>query len=855
MAQTQRAHGARKQHQNTTGASRRIPDFSAGAPDADLVRAVGLHKTGDLDGAEKIYRTVLSGQPANADAMQFLGVVAHQRGDSKKAVKLLSRALKIQPGNLSCHNNLGNVYCALGDEKRAAFHFTKAAGGRDASSDALTNLGILRRRMGDLDGAKDCLSRAHAQNPSAPVPLQELAGLHLGARRYAEAEAAFKAYLALVPGDLMALNNLAYAVQQQGRYAEAERYFVQALDRAGKNTEIGHNLRLSLILQGREEEARELLREELRENPDIWTAEVGLALNLAARGQLDKGLEILDQILEALPERGDVYADIGLVYVNLGRAGSAIPVLQKALELNPELPVARNTLGSAYALGHRPELAIKEYKRAIKAKPDFIEPYINICRALRVVGDYDQASLYGHIALHHENYADRFFPNVVQLFRGTCDFAGLEELGDVWAGCDKVADQNLPAMFLDLLVFAAQTQELERFFDLVKRWASFRERLADLVPPFATVKPAQKGKLRIGFLSSDLRSHSVSRFLIPLMRGYDKDRFEFFCYMSVRDLGDPIQEIFKEAVDQFTFVDNRNFCEIAKLIHNDQVDILFDLNGFTEGSMVESLAFRPAPVQMSWLGYPFTSGLAAIDHVIMDRFVVPPGGKYLTEEPVLMPDAWVCFGKFADVPISTELPMDREGRITFGTLNNPYKYTPHMIGNWARVMKEVENSRFLMVRPEARSPTVCRNITNEFSKYGIDPERLYFFDNRREKRNHLAYYNEIDISLDTFPLTGGTTTCEAIWMGVPVVSLVGEAFHQRISYSALMQCGLEDLCTFNDADFIAKGIELAHDRDKLLLWRHEFRDLMAASPLCDQDRFVHQFQEMLEQVAQHHKLR
>jgi predicted O-linked N-acetylglucosamine transferase (SPINDLY family) len=132
---------------------------------------------------------------------------------------------------------------------------------------------------------------------------------------------------------------------------------------------------------------------------------------------------------------------------------------------------------------------------------------------------------------------------------------------------------------------------------------------------------------------------------------------------------------------------------------------------------------------------------------------------------------------------------------------------------------------------------------------------LYFFNNRNERTSHLSYYNEIDVSLDTFPLTGGTTTCEALWMGVPVVSLVGDAFHQRISYSALMQCGLEELCTFDAATFVERAVEVATDHDRLRLWRHGLREVVAASPLCDQERFVHQFQEMLQQVAAYHNLR
>jgi predicted O-linked N-acetylglucosamine transferase (SPINDLY family) len=258
---------------------------------------------------------------------------------------------------------------------------------------------------------------------------------------------------------------------------------------------------------------------------------------------------------------------------------------------------------------------------------------------------------------------------------------------------------------------------------------------------------------------------------------------------------------------------------------------------------------------MSWIGYPATCGLKAIDYVVLDRFVAPTDESLMVEQAVIMPDAYVCFGKFPEVEIDPTLPMERNGRVTFGTQNNPYKFNRETIAMWARIMSQVPDSRFLIVRPEASSVVLCGNLAAEFGKHGIGADRLYLFDNRTENRDHLSYYNEIDISLDTFPLTGGTTTCEAVWMGVPVVSLVGEANHQRISYSVLMHCGLEELCVFTPEDYVARAVALAGEREKLTAWRTGLRDVMRDSPLCDEPRFLYQFQEMLEQVVRLHGLR
>jgi len=820
-----------------------------------LSRAVQFHQAGCLEEAEGLYREVLSRQPKNADALQFLGVVSYQKGDSKNAILLLSKALKMAPSSLSCHNNIGSVYSKIGNYKKAEFHFRKALKGGGGSAETWHNLGLMQRRKGDQEAALKHFTKANEIDSNYAPPLREMGIIYMLRHDFSAAESAYRGYLALAPHDMAICNNLGYVVQMQGRLGEAEALFAQALEQGSQSSELGYNMRLLLIGQGRTEEARKLFRQQLRDDPDTWTIELGLAVVMASRGIYDEALQNMKDILEIIPDDAAVWTGIGMTLISLNKFEEAIKVLERAIEIDPEMAMAHNNLGSAYIQSNVPGVAAHHLKKAIALKPDYIDPYLNLCRALRSIHEYDQANFFGRAALDLKSYEGRFFASLLQVFRATADFDALERLGSIWENAIALDKKHLPTIFLDLLVCSSTEQELQKFFDLIAIWAEMVEKEAAQAPLPARQHKKSRAKLRVGFLSSDLRKHSVSRFLTPLMLHYDRNRFEFFCYCPVQCIGDPIQVLIQESVDSFTFVNDMSPREIASVIQKDDVDILFELNGFTTHSKLEALAYRPAPVQMSWLGYPFTCGLSTIDHVVMDQYVVPEDGKYLVEEPIIMPDAWVCFGNFADVEITPGLPMDRYGSVTFGTLNNPYKYTPEMISNWARVMREVPNSRFLIVRPEAWSLVLCKNMSNEFAKHGVDSDRLFFFDNKTQKKNHLFYYNEIDISLDTFPLTGGTTTCEALWMGVPVVSLVGSAFQQRISYSALMQCGLDELCTFDTEGFVAKAVELANDREKLLLWRHELRDHMASLPLCDHERFVHQFQEMLDQVAKHHGLR
>ena len=601
-------------------------------------------------------------------------------------------------------------------------------------------------------------------------------------------------------------------------------------------------------------EARALVKRRLQNDPALWGEALGLAADLAKGGKWEDAMNTFRDIAELCPDNAEALANVGTMLLCNGKLKEAKKTLSRAVELDPTIAMASNNLGSMLLSAGQPEAAVGHFKNAVAAQPEFIEYYVNLCYALKRLGDWDQAKIFADMTVALADYSLGFSPNVRQVYRTVCDFDSLGKLGDVWEDCEHIATDKLTAVFLDLLVYAEDTESILRLRDLVLRWARHVEKQAAAQLPVRT-KRASRAKLRVGILSSDLCSHSVSRFLIPLIRNYDRERFEIHCYTPVRQLGDSIQHLFMGSVDKFSFVEGMTDREIAAALQADDVDILLELNGFTQGSRIATLAYKPAPVQISWLGYPFTSGLKAIDYFIIDRFMKPADESLFVEEMLIMPGAPACFGNFPDVPIEEGLPADRNGRITFGTLNSPYKFTPKMIALWARVMNQVPDSRFLFVRAQARSLNLCKNLSQEFAKHGVSPDRLFLFDNTQEKRNHLYYYNDIDISLDTFPLTGGATTCEATWMGVPVITLVGESLHQRISYGYLMHSGLEEFCTFTPGDFVDRAAALAGDRDRLLAWRHGLRDVMRQSPLCDDERFLFEFQEMLEQVAEVHGLR
>mgnify|MGYP001556731621 FL=1 len=361
-------------------------------------------------------------------------------------------------------------------------------------------------------------------------------------------------------------------------------------------------------------------------------------------------------------------------------------------------------------------------------------------------------------------------------------------------------------------------------------------------------RPAD-GRIRLGFLSSDLRSHPVAYFALPLFDHLDRARFDVYCYSFYEGEEDPLQAHIAKQATAFRWMPDTASRDVAQTIADDQLDMLIELGGSTHMNRLDVMAYRAAPRQASWLGYPHSAGLSMIDYLVTDPYNTPPRRELLIERPLMMPKTWIALGRmvFSDSHvISPGLPEDRAGLITFGTANNPHKYNREMIEVWSQVPTETPGSRFLFIRPEGGTPTFRRNLLAEFERCGVDPERIVFSTIRGA---HMPFYNEVDISLDTFPLTGGTTTTESLWMGVPVVSLIGEAFFERLSASILANSGLADLATEDKAEYVRIAVALAKDPARRRRLRENLREQIRSGPLGQTEQFAKDFYDLIARTV------
>jgi predicted O-linked N-acetylglucosamine transferase (SPINDLY family) len=368
-----------------------------------------------------------------------------------------------------------------------------------------------------------------------------------------------------------------------------------------------------------------------------------------------------------------------------------------------------------------------------------------------------------------------------------------------------------------------------------RRWAERHAApLAAEARPYAN-DPAPDRPLRVGYVSPDLREHPVASFLTPVLAHHDRSRFHVTCYADVAR-PDGVTRHLQTLADAWRDLPGRSDAQVADLIQADSTDILVDLAGHTACNRLLVFARKPAPVQVTHFGYPNTTGLSTMDYRISDRYADPPGRTeaYHTEELVRLPEVAWCYRPLA-APEVTPLPARAAGHVTFGSLNNLAKITPQAIALWSELLRAVPGSRLVLLT--GAGSQADQRLHDLFGQHGIDRARLELLG-RRPRDRYLALYQEMDIALDPFPYNGGVTTCDALWMGVPVVTLAGESYVSRQGVALLSNLGLDDWVAGAPDAYVDIATRWAHDVEGLGRLRAGLRERMTNSPLTDGLRFT-----------------
>jgi len=694
---------------------------------------------------------------------------------------------------------------------------------------------------------------------------------------------------------------LALSHHQAGRLADAEALYRQILTAQPNHPEALHFLGLIAHQVGRHEVAVELMRHAILLDPNNAFAYSNLGIVCLALGRVDEGLAAFRRALELKPDYPEAHVNLGAALNDQGRSDEAMAAFRRALELKPGYPEARNNLGNAlrdrgrlteavaeyrHALALKPgypqahnnlgntlremgqfEEAIAACRRALELKPDLAEACHNLGNALRDRGQLDEANAAYRKAVElRPNYAEaQINLGNVLWEQGRLDEAAaasrralelkpdspeaFNNLGNALG--DRGEHEEAVRAFRRALELKPDSAEMhsnllytlslhpgsdaQTISDVHQRWnRQFSEPLKQLLRPHANERGPNR-PLRIGYVSPDFRDHPVGRYLLPLFGHHDREWFEILCYSGVKH-PDGVTERLRALAAKWRSTIGVSDARLAETIREDEVDILVDLSLHNAGNRLLVFAQQPAPVQVTWLGYPGSTGLSGIGYRLTDAYMDPPGPDpaWSAEEPVRLPDCWCCYQPPRECPEINPLPALSAGCVTFGSLNKFAKVNDRVLALWARVLESVNASRLIMFCPEGSARERVRAF---FEAHGIREDRvelagfLSFSD-------YLQLYHRIDIALDPFPCNGMTTTCDALWMGVPVVTLPGELPISRAGLSLLSTIGLRKVAASSEDNYVWIANELAKKLPRLSDLRSRLRARMLASPLMDAPRFA-----------------
>jgi predicted O-linked N-acetylglucosamine transferase (SPINDLY family) len=674
------------------------------------------------------------------------------------------------------------------------------------------------------------------------------AGLsHHQAGRLAEAETLYRQVLAQRPDHVDALHLLGVLAAQTRRYDVAVDLIGRAIALRPNFPEAHNNLGNALLESGHPDQAVAACRRAVELKPNYADAHYNLGNALRAQVRLEEAVAAYRQAVALRPGFGSALSNLGIALNDMGEVAESIAAHRQAVALMPNMPEAHNNLGLALKAAGRMDEAIAECRRAIALRPDCAEAFTNLGVALKDNGQFDDAIAAARQAVALKPDFAEGYTNVGTVLRETGE---IEEAIAAYRRAVSLRP-DLPAPHSNLLftLHYHQGYDPQAVFQEHRRWdQQHAEPLKKLIQPYSNVRDPDR-PLRIGYVSADFWEHPVGRFVSPLLRHHDRRQFEIYCY-SNSARSDGMTARLRSYAGQWRQMVGVNDEQAAAQIRDDAIDILVDLSGHTAGNRLLVFARRPAAIQMSYLGYPGTTGLSAIDYRLTDGLADPAEltDRFYSERLYRLARTNWCFAPPDNAPAVQLPPVLSRGYVTFGSFNNFAKVTDSMLKTWAEILRRIPHSRLLLKAKSLSAQSVRRRVESKFSACGIDPDRLELCDWQFDHASHLTQYGEMDIALDTFPYGGTTTTCDALWMGVPVVTLAGQTHVSRVGLSLLSNVGLPETIATTGEAYIDTAVALAEDHDRLKRLRAGVREQMKMSPLMDAEGFARDVESAYRQM-------
>jgi predicted O-linked N-acetylglucosamine transferase (SPINDLY family) len=594
---------------------------------------------------------------------------------------------------------------------------------------------------------------------------------------------------------------------------------------------------------GQPERAERLYREAIEAAPDHPRGHLNLGIALAARGDIDGAIAAYERVLAIDPDHPFGNFNLARQAFVAGDHERARALLEAALRTKPEFPQALVLQASVLDALDRPDEAVEALKLALRLQPEESGAWFNLAALLHKLGRCDEGEAAVRRTLEHTTDQPGALVLLSWLLRDQ-GFAN-EALAPLQAVIAQYPTDWLKRSFELILMIFAEGVPVQ---DIVRRHLEFGADLEKAVPErfqHAADRGDPQRRLRVGYFSCDFKLHPIPFFLIPVLERHDRSRVEVFCYSFV-EKPDGITERVKQLSDHWRDVTTMSDTEAADAIHADGIDVLVDLVGHTGLPRLGIFSQKPAPVQVSWIGYLGTTGMSRMDFRLCDRRTDPLelAQPLHSERLVHMPFSQWCYRPMVDEPVSVG-PVERNGHVTFGSFNAPLKISTAMCRRWGEVLMRVPRSRLLITNVDSERKREA--IVRDLASVGVEADRLEFLP-RVALNKYPALFHEVDISLDTYPYGGGTTTFDALWMGVPVVTAVVDTPVSRSAGSILAALDLGDWIAQSIDDFVEVAVARASDLPRLAELRGTLRARMKASPLTDAARFTKDLESAYRQM-------
>jgi len=812
---------------------------------------ISLLNSGALDECVQSTKQLADFFPKNGLVWKILGTAYQRQGLNELSINALKNASQLLPKDYEVCYNIANAHFDLYQLDDAITFYRKAISIAPNFFEAYFNLASVFESQSNYALAESIYKSVLDISPDQSDAYFSLAALYFNNAENVQFSKAFNLILKQYLTSSEASLALAISFENEGQIEASELVFQHATSLKPDNlTELYVAYSEYFSRRGNIVKAISFLNKTLEVSPIDFNANSHLGIIYLEQKQFSKAEHYLSKAIEIKPDDASAYNHFGLFLYRQGNLDQAEKYLKKALELSPKEVTAMNNLGLVYEARFEHAKAVDTFKKALKLKSDYVPALINIALSLNRLGKQSEAINYAKQGLAQEPTNKSLLINIAVIYQAVGD---IQRSVDANLNVLEKDAENMLAynnLFYSLSITEEYSQsffktKLEEFGATLSKMAYFQYE--------NWKRQSNHAVFRIGFVSADFFDHPVGSFLLNVIQNINKQKFELIAYTNNAHV-DEMTVALKQHFQEWYSIVGLSDQESAKKIYYDQIDLLIDLSGHTSGNRLPMFAYKPAPVQMTWLGYWDSTGVEQMDYILLDEMSAPTEiMDQFTEQIQYIPETRFCYSPPRIELAVNELPAKKNGYITFGAYHNYAKVTDNVIIVWASILRAIPNARLRWQTKAFHDKQIVEKTYQKFFDLGVSQYRIELVGFMTRKA-YLESYHQVDCILDCFPFSACTTTCDALWMGVPTLTFPSHRLGGRQGASLMNAVGLSNWIANDKSEFVIKAVELSMDIDGLSIIRSQLRQQLFNSTLGNGKKFAEHLQTAFVDILKRHEI-